>query len=68
MQGHRQHLKSGDVAVYGLEILGERIAEKQIMILGVNILCASFGFNWHYCPQNILFLIVLWISNNKIIK
>ena len=19
-----------------------------------NILCASFGFNWHYCPQNIL--------------
>ena len=23
----------------------------------VNILSASFGFNWHYCPQNILVLV-----------
>ena len=37
-----------------------------------NILCAIFGFNWHYCPQNIIVLVfnylfqILWLSFGKI--
>ena len=30
-----------------------------------NTLCASFNFNWHYCPKNILVLVcskIVWLS------